>query len=383
VVAATLLVIGLLAGITLLYGAGRTTSYPALPAALAAAPHGPVALGVVAVVAGLMFKAGGVPAQFWIPDVTEGTTVPVAAFVTTVPKIGGLVALFRLLAAAVPASAVDWPLLVAVLAAATMTLGNFAAFYQTSVKRLLGYSAISQAGYLLIAVAVAARSDTALRAMLFYLAAYAATNLAAFAVVAELPRARTIADYRGLAARHPGLAAVLAVSLLGLVGTPPTGVFLGKLQVFTAAIDGGYGWLAGGGGSGDVADDAHHPGLLVVDVVAVGHPLAGVARVEVAGDGLPRQDVDGVLEGPCAVDLEGVAVDVHGVPHLGGVHPGDPQPLVLLDPGQAGVGRADEPVSHRVCRAVEPPRVGAHVPGQLQPGCHVGLHRRRRRGGGA
>ncbi len=232
-------------GITLLYGAGRTTSYPALPAALAAAPHGLVALGVIAVVAGLMFKAGGVPAQFWIPDVTEGTTVPVAAFVTTVPKIGGLVALFRLLAAAVPASAVNWPLLVAVLAAATMTLGNFAAFFQTSVKRLLGYSTISQAGYLLMAVAVATRSDTALRAMLFYLAAYALTNLAAFAVVAELPRARTIADYRGLAARHPGLAAVLVVSLLGLVGTPPTGVFLGKLQVFTAAIDGGYGWLAG------------------------------------------------------------------------------------------------------------------------------------------
>jgi NADH-quinone oxidoreductase subunit N len=234
--------IAMLAGITLLYGVGRTTSYPALPAALAAAPHGLVALGVIAVVGGLMFKVGGVPAQFWIPDVTEGTTVPVAAFVTTVPKIGGLVALFRLLAAAVPASAVDWPLLVAVLAAATMTLGNFAAFFQTSVKRLLGYSTISQAGYLLMAVAVATRSNTALR---FYLAAYAATNLAAFAVVAELPHARTIADYRGLAARHPGLAAVLAVSLLGLVGTPPTGVFLGKLQVFTAAIDGGYGWLAG------------------------------------------------------------------------------------------------------------------------------------------
>jgi NADH-quinone oxidoreductase subunit N len=80
---------------------------------------------------------------------------------------------------------------------------------------------------------------------LFYLAAYAVTNLAAFAVVAELPDARTIASYRGLAARRPGLATVLLVSLLGLVGTPPTAVFLGKLQVFTAALDGGYGWLAG------------------------------------------------------------------------------------------------------------------------------------------
>ena len=114
--------------------------------------------------------------------------------------------------------------------AASMTLGNLAAFFQTSVKRLLAYSTISQVGYLLMPVAVGTTSSTALRALLFYLAAYAATNLAAFAVVAELPHARTIASYRGLAFRRPGLAAVLVVSLLGLVGTPPTGVFLGKLQ---------------------------------------------------------------------------------------------------------------------------------------------------------
>jgi len=236
--------VAMLTGVTLLYGAGRTTSYPVLPAALAAAPHGLAALGVIAVVAGLMFKSGSVPAQFWVPDVTDGTPAPVAAFLTTVPKIGGLVALFRLLAVAVPASAVNWPVLIAVLAAVTMSLGNLAAFFQDSVQRLLGYSTVSQAGYLLMAVAVAARSGIALRSLLFYLTAYAVTNLAAFAVVAELPRARAIADYRGLAARRPGLAAVLVVSLLGLVGTPPTGVFLGKLQVFTAAIDGGYGWLA-------------------------------------------------------------------------------------------------------------------------------------------
>jgi NADH-quinone oxidoreductase subunit N len=179
-----------------------------------------------------------------VPDVTDGTSAPVAAFVTTVPKIGGLAALYRLLAAAIPTAAINWPLLIAALAAVSMTLGNFAAFFQTSVKRLLAYSTISQVGYLLMAVAVASRSSTALRSLLFYLAAYAVTNLAAFAVVAELPHARTLDSYRGLASRHPGLAAVLAVSLLGLVGTPPTGVFLGKLQVFTAAIDGGYGWLA-------------------------------------------------------------------------------------------------------------------------------------------
>ncbi len=239
-----LLGVFMLAGITLLDGAGRTTSYPLLHAALARAPHGVVAAGLVAVLAGLLFKAGAVPAHFWVPDVTDGTSPPVAALLTTVPKIGALAALLRLLTTAIPAATVDWPLLIAVVAAATMTLGNLAAFFQTSVKRLLAYSTISQVGYLLMAVAVASRSTLAARSLLFYLAAYAATNLGAFAVVAELPHAATLDSYRGLARRHPGLAAVLVVCLLGLVGTPPTAVFVGKLEIFTATIDGGYGWLA-------------------------------------------------------------------------------------------------------------------------------------------
>jgi NADH-quinone oxidoreductase subunit N len=240
-----LLSVVMLAGIAVLYGAGHATSYRALRAALPAGPHGLAALGVVAVAGGLLFKSGGVPAHFWVPDVTEGTSVPVAAFVTTVPKLGGLAALFRLLGVAIPASAVNWPLLIAITAAATMTLGNLAAFFQASVRRLLAYSTISQAGYPLMAVVVAARSGIALRSLLFYLVAYATTNIAAFAVAAGLPNARALGDYRGLAVRHPALAAVLAVSLLGLVGTPPAGVFVGKLEVFTAAVDGGYGWLAG------------------------------------------------------------------------------------------------------------------------------------------
>ena len=234
----------MLTGVTLLYGAGHTTSYPAMPAALTAGPHGVAAAGLIALLGGLMFKTGAVPAQFWVPDVTEGTSTPVAAFVTTVPKIGALAALARLLTVAIPVTVVNWPLLIAILAAATMTLGNLAAFFQTSAKRLLAYSTISQAGYLLIPVAVATRAHLAITSLLFYLAAYAVTNLGAFAVVAEFPRAATLSDYAGLARRHPGLAAVLVTCLLGLVGTPPTAVFLGKLEVFTAAIDGGYSWLA-------------------------------------------------------------------------------------------------------------------------------------------
>ncbi|WP_435296393.1 NADH-quinone oxidoreductase subunit N [Streptomyces sp. YPW6] len=234
----------LLAGTALLYAAGHGTLYRDLKAALPAAPYGLVAVGLVAVLAGLLFKSGAVPAHFWVPDVTDGAPTPVAAYVTTLPKIGGLIAGYRLLHQALPGSDVNWPLLLAILAAATMTLGNLAAFFQTSVKRLLAYSTIGQVGYLLMALAVATRSDLAQQSLLFYLAAYAVTNLGAFAIVTQLPRARTLDDYRGLARRRPGLAAVLLVCLLGLVGTPPTGVFLGKLEIFSATIDGGYTWLA-------------------------------------------------------------------------------------------------------------------------------------------
>jgi NADH-quinone oxidoreductase subunit N len=201
-------------------------------------------VGLVAVLAGLLFKVGGVPGHFWVPDVTDGTPPAVAAIVTTIPKIGGLVAMYRLLSVAVPAEALDWPLLVAVLAALSMTLGNLAAFFQNTVQRLLAYSTISQVGYLLIAVAVAGRVDLAQPALLFYAAGYAVTNLGAFAVVAAVPHARTIEDYRGMARRHPALAVALTVCLLGLIGTPPTAVFVGKLVVFTAAVDGGLAWLA-------------------------------------------------------------------------------------------------------------------------------------------
>jgi NADH-quinone oxidoreductase subunit N len=234
----------MLTGITLLYGVGGTTAYPLLSASLGAGPAAVAGVGLVAVLAGPLFKIGAVPAHFWVPDVTDGTPAPVAAVVTTIPKIGGLVAVYRLLVVAVPPDVVVWPLLAAVVAAASMTLGNLAAFFQTSAQRLLAYSTISQVGYLLVAVAVAGRAGIAQPALLFYLAAYAVTNLGAFAVVAELPRARTLQDYRGLARRHPGLAAALVVCLFGFIGTPPTAVFVGKLAVFTAAVDGGFAWLA-------------------------------------------------------------------------------------------------------------------------------------------
>jgi NADH-quinone oxidoreductase subunit N len=233
-----------IAGAAVLYGATRATAYGELASAVRSAPAGAAAIGAVALLAGLLFKSGAVPAHFWVPDVTEGSSTPAAAIVTTIPKVGGVIAIYRLSAVALPDAPTRWPLLLAIVAAASMTLGNLAAFFQTSVKRLLAYSTVSQVGYVLIAAVVARDGSLGERSLLFYLAAYAVTNLGAFAVVAALPYAHTLDDYRGLARRHPGLSAVLVLCLLGFVGTPPTAVFVGKLEVFSAAVEGGYAWLA-------------------------------------------------------------------------------------------------------------------------------------------
>ena len=202
-----------------------------------------MAAGVVGVLAGLMFKAGWVPGHFWVPDAAQGAGGAVAAFLTTVPKVGALVAAYRL--AAMLPDTLNWPpLLVAVLAIASMTLGNLAAYWQQDPRRLLGWSTVSQVGYLLVPVAVAGRTDFALPSLLVYLTGYTVTNIAAFAVTTALPQRRDLASYRGLGKARPWLAASLVVALLGLVGTPPTVVFVGKLTTAMAAWDGGHAWLA-------------------------------------------------------------------------------------------------------------------------------------------
>ncbi|MEO5610425.1 MAG: NADH-quinone oxidoreductase subunit N [Ornithinibacter sp.] len=231
----------MLLGVTLLYGVGGTTAYPELASALDDAPTAVLAAGFVMVLAGLTFKAGSVPAHFWVPDAAQGSTALAAAFVTTVPKVGAVIALYRLVVAMPDTLA--WGMLVGVLAVVSMTLGNLAAFAQEDPRRLLGWSTVSQVGYLLVPVAVAGRSDLALPSMLLYLAGYAVTNLAAFAVSAALPAVRELSGYAGLVRVRPWLAVALVVALLGLVGTPPTVVFVGKLTTATAAWDGGMPWL--------------------------------------------------------------------------------------------------------------------------------------------
>ncbi len=235
----------LLFGVVVLYGTVGTTNVAETGRLLGSGGASSVALVavVVCVAVGLAFEIGAVPAHVWVPDVAQASPAPSAAFLTVVPKVGALVALARVLQV-LPDADVGWRPLVAILAAVTMTLGNLLALWQDDLRRLLGWSSVSQAGYALMAVVVIGRADLALPALVIFLAGYAAANTAAFAVVTELRGRTALADYRGLGTTHPWLAGALVVALLSLVGVPPLGGFVGKLTLFAAAIDGGYAWLA-------------------------------------------------------------------------------------------------------------------------------------------
>jgi NADH-quinone oxidoreductase subunit N len=234
----------LLFGVTLLFGLLGHTSYAAMAPILVNLPSSPVlVLALVMVVVGIAFKLGAVPAHAWLPDVAEGAPAPAAAFLTVVPKLGAAIALVRLVQL-FPPERVEWRTLVAIIAVATMSLGNLAALWQTDLRRLLGWSSVSQSGYALMAVTVIGASEQAMPALLFFLAGYAAANLTAFAVVVQLRGRTELADYRGLARHRPLLAAGLTLSLLSLVGIPPLAGFVGKLTLFLATIDAGYAWLA-------------------------------------------------------------------------------------------------------------------------------------------
>lgn len=234
----------LLVGVVLLYGAAGTTNLAGIADALADDADRIVLVAVVVcLIVGLAFEAGAVPAHVWVPDVAQAAPAPSAAFLTVAPKVGAIVALGRVLHV-LPESTVGWRVLLAVLAAATMTLGNLAALWQDDLRRLLGWSSVSQAGYALMALVVIDRADLAVTALMMFLAGYGVATFAAFAVVTALRGRTTLADYRGLGRTRPWLAAILVVALLSLVGVPPLIGFIGKLTLFTAAIDGGYAWLA-------------------------------------------------------------------------------------------------------------------------------------------
>jgi NADH-quinone oxidoreductase subunit N len=203
-------------------------------------------LAVILVVVGLGFKIAAVPFHMWAPDVYEGAPTPVTAFLSVGSKAASFAMLLRIFLEGLPSMNADWRLLFEVLAIVTMTVGNVAALTQSNLKRMLAYSSIAHAGYLLIGVV--AGTPRGVSAMLIYLFVYAFMQLGAFAVIVMMRRQDVVGDelkdFSGLHFRHPLAAFAMLVFMLSLGGIPPTAGFMGKLWLFSAAIEAGYVWLA-------------------------------------------------------------------------------------------------------------------------------------------
>jgi NADH-quinone oxidoreductase subunit N len=194
---------------------------------------------------GLCFKVSGAPFQIWAPDVYQGAPAPISAFMATGPKAAAFAIFLRIFLTAFDRISVTWGPIVWVCALASMTIGNFAALRQNNLKRMLAYSSIAHAGYILVALASDSEIGTA--AAMFYLAAYALMNLGAFAVIIYISgkgeKHLRIEDLAGLGQRQPFIAAMMTVFLLSLIGVPLTGGFFGKFYIFRAAVDSHLIWL--------------------------------------------------------------------------------------------------------------------------------------------
>jgi NADH-quinone oxidoreductase subunit N len=238
----------LLYGIALIYGGTGSTNYQTIRelALLQGRIQVTTLIGMGLLLVGFGFKVALVPFHSWVPDVYEGAPTPITAFMAVGPKAAGFAALIRVLVQAFPFLAQDWGPILWLLAILTMTVGNVVAVLQTNIKRMLAYSAIAHAGYIL--VGIVANSDTGFSAVLFYLVVYTVMNLLAFSIILSFSRRGDqnvhLDDYAGLARRAPFAAAALALALISLAGIPLTGGFMGKFYLFSAAIKEGYIGLA-------------------------------------------------------------------------------------------------------------------------------------------
>jgi len=227
-------------GIAYVFGTTGTTNFDVLRTRLDAAgnPSAAFTLGMLLVMTGLGFKIASVPLQIWAPDVYQGAPTPVTAFLAVGSKAAGFALLLRVMLAGLLPVAAIWIPVFMVLAGATLTYGNLGAIPQRNIKRLLGYSSIGHAGYMLMGLAAGTTLGTG--AVLFYLVQYAFTNLCAFLVIVSVSRVTgndEIAGYAGLGRRSPILGVALYMALASLAGVPPLSGFFGKFQLFAAVIE--------------------------------------------------------------------------------------------------------------------------------------------------
>jgi NADH-quinone oxidoreductase subunit N len=235
-------------GVAVVYGCTGTINLGTVRALLATSGATErMLLGAAAALmfVGLGFKVSAAPFQMWAPDVYQGAPTPVSAFLSAGPKAAAFAVFLRIFMTAFAPLGMAWEPLMWVSALASMTIGNFAALRQTNLKRMLGYSSIAHAGYVL--VALRARSEAGVGAVMFYLAAYALMNVGAFAVIGHISgrgeKRQSIDDLAGLGQTQPFTAAMLGIFLLSLIGVPPTAGFFGKFYIFKAALESHMVWL--------------------------------------------------------------------------------------------------------------------------------------------
>jgi NADH-quinone oxidoreductase subunit N len=238
----------LLYGLAMIYGATGSTDFAAIANALSSGSlaSDPLTLtGIALCVAGLCFKASVAPFHQWTPDVYEGAPTPITAFMAVATKVAALGVFLRFFDVALIAAQGSWGPALAVLATITILVGNAGALGQSSLKRMLAYSSVAQAGYMLAGVVVATQLGVA--ATVFYLAVYLLMNMAAFAVIVARERETRLGDgidaVAGLGRQHPWLAWPMTIAMLGLAGVPATAGFIGKFYLIDAAVSGGYTWL--------------------------------------------------------------------------------------------------------------------------------------------
>ncbi|HSK15538.1 MAG TPA: NADH-quinone oxidoreductase subunit N [Gaiellaceae bacterium] len=236
----------LLFGSALVYGATGAVGFEGIAAGAEDAERLFLVAGLAMLIVGLAFKASAAPFHMWTPDVYQGAQTPVSGFMSAATKVAALVVTLRLLVTAFPGEEELWTVALAVIVVASLAWGNLAALVQTDLKRLLAYSSISHAGFLLMPIA--AGNALGGRALLYYLIAYSAMSVGAFAVVAvrerELGQPVTLGNLAGFGWERPFLGLSMALFMFGFIGLPPAGIFLGKFYAFSAVVDRGWAWLA-------------------------------------------------------------------------------------------------------------------------------------------
>ncbi|HEY6071820.1 MAG TPA: NADH-quinone oxidoreductase subunit N [Anaerolineales bacterium] len=269
-------------GIALIFGATNSTSIFGILAAAATAPKLLLTVGAGLLLVGFGFKVAAVPFHMWTPDVYHGAPSAVTAFMSSGAKIAGFAALLRVFSTAFTMFSLDFTPILWGLAAATMVLGNLIAISQTNIKRLLAYSSIAHAGYILMAFVPYGNKDVmpvSVAAGLFYLVSYAVTNFGAWGVVIALERAEgkglQISDYGGLGRKYPALAAAMTVFMLSFIGLPPTLGLVGKFYLFRAVIDGGFIGLAIIGVLTSLISAYYYLRVVVTMYMQEGDPLKG------------------------------------------------------------------------------------------------------------